>query len=80
MALGIASATVMSLTACQQSQRENPLLQESEIAFGAPDFSKIQPEDYLPAFEVAIQQSRDEIKAITDNTDSATFENTILAY
>ena len=80
MALGIVSATVMSLTACQQSQRENPLLQESEIAFGAPDFSKIQPEDYLPAFEVAIQQSRDEIKAITDNTDSATFENTILAY
>ena len=80
MALGIASATVMSLTACQQSQRENPLLQESEIAFGAPDFSKIQVDDYLPAFEVAIQQSRDEIKAITDNTDSATFENTILAY
>ena len=80
MALGIASAMVMSLTACQQSQRENPLLQESEIAFGAPDFSKIQVDDYLPAFEVAIQQSRDEIKAITDNTDSATFENTILAY
>ena len=80
MALGIVSATVMSLTACQQSQRENPLLQESEIAFGAPDFSKIQVDDYLPAFEVAIQQSRDEIKAITDNTDSATFENTILAY
>ena len=80
MALGIASATVMSLTACQQSQRENPLLQESELPFGAPDFSKIQVDDYLPAFEVAIQQSRDEIKAITDNTDSATFENTILAY
>ena len=80
MALGIVSATVMSLTACQQSQRENPLLQESELPFGAPDFSKIQVDDYLPAFEVAIQQSRDEIKAITDNTDSATFENTILAY
>ena len=58
MALGIVSATVMSLTACQQSQRENPLLQESELPFGAPDFSKIQVDDYLPAFEVAIQQSR----------------------
>ena len=80
MAIGIASAMMMPLSSCQQAQRENPLLQESELPFGAPDFSKIQVDDYLPAFEVAIQQSRDEIKAITDNTDSATFENTILAY
>ena len=80
MALGIASATVMSLTACQQSQRENPLLQESEIAFGAPDFSKIQPEDYLPAFETAIQQQRENIQKIVECEDSATFENTILPY
>ena len=80
MALGIVSATVMSLTACQQSQRENPLLQESEIAFGAPDFSKIQPEDYLPAFETAIQQQRENIQKIVECEDSATFENTILPY
>ena len=80
MALGIASAMVMSLTACQQSQRENPLLQESEIAFGAPDFSKIQPEDYLPAFETAIQQQRENIQKIVECEDSATFENTILPY
>ena len=80
MTLGITSAMMMPLSSCQQAQRENPLLQESELPFGAPDFSKIQVDDYLPAFEVAIQQSRDEIKAITDNTDSATFENTILAY
>ena len=71
---------MMPLSSCQQAQRENPLLQESELPFGAPDFSKIQVDDYLPAFEVAIQQSRDEIKAIIDNTDSATFKNTILAY
>ena len=80
MALGIASAMVMSLTACQQSQRENPLLQESEIAFGAPDFSKIQPEDYLPAFETAIQLQRENIQKIVECEDSATFENTILPY
>jgi len=80
MAIGIASAMMMPLSSCQQAQRENPLLQESELPFGAPDFSKIQVDDYLPAFEVAIQKSRDEIKAIIDNTDSATFKNTILAY
>ncbi|UKK55066.1 M3 family metallopeptidase [Prevotella sp. E2-28] len=71
---------MMPFSACQQTQRENPLLQESELPFGAPDFTKIQTEDYLPAFEFAIQQTRDNIQAIVDNTDSATFENTILAY
>ena len=80
MTLGIASAMMMPFSACQQTQRENPLLQESELPFGAPDFTKIQTEDYLPAFEYAIQQTRDNIQAIVDNTDSATFENTILAY
>ena len=80
MTLGLASAMMMPFSACQKTQRENPLLQESTLPFGAPDFTKIQTEDYLPAFEFAIQQTRDNIQAIVDNTDSATFENTILAY
>jgi len=83
MTLGISAAvlstSMIQLTSCKEAQRENPLLQESTLPFGAPDFSKIQPADYLPAFEVAIQQKRDEIAKITDNQDSATFENTILA-
>ena len=84
MTLGISAAvlstSMMQLTACQETQRENPLLQESTLPFGAPNFSKIKPSDYLPAFEVAIQQTKDEIAQITENKDSATFENTILAY
>ena len=68
------------LTACNNAQRDNPLLQESTLPFGAPDFSKIQTSDYLPAFETAIQQKRDEIAKIVENKDSATFENTILAF
>ena len=80
MSLGIASAVLTSLSACQQAQRENPLLAESTLPFGAPDFSKIDSTDYMPAFEVAIQKTRDEIKQIAGNPDSATFENTILAY
>ena len=84
MTLGISAAmlstSMMSLTSCQKTQRENPLLQESTLPFGAPDFSKIQPTDYLPAFEAAIQQNRDEIAQIVENQDSATFENTILAF
>ena len=79
MSIALASAMTMSISSCQQAQRENPLLQESTLPFGAPDFSKIDSTHYLPAFEVAIQQTRDEIAAIVDNPDSATFENTILA-
>ena len=73
-------ATVMmaSLSACQQAQRENPLLTESELSFGAIDFNKIETTDYLPAFEAAIQQKRENIQKIVDCPDSATFENTIL--
>ena len=71
---------MMSFTACEQTQRENPLLVESELPFGAPDFSKIQVTDYMPAFLKAMEQTREAIKQITENEDSATFENTILAY
>ena len=79
MTLTIASALTMPISGCQ-SQRENPLLVESQVAFGAPDFSKIQTSDYLPAFETAFQQTRDNIKAITDNPDEPSFQNTIVAY
>ena len=84
MTLGITAAvlssSMMQLTSCKETQSNNPLLQESTLPFGAPDFSKIQPTDYLPAFEAAIQQTRDEITQIVENKDSATFENTILAF
>ena len=77
----LTSALMLSATSCQQgSSRENPLLQESTLPFGAPDFSKIQVTDYMPAFETAIQQTRDNIQQIVDNKDSATFENTILPF
>jgi len=83
MTIGISAAmlstALVQLTSCKESQRENPLLQESSLPFGAPDFSKIQTSDYLPAFEAAIQQTREEIAQIVENTDSATFENTILS-
>ena len=70
---------VTQLTACKDASN-NPLLQESTLPYGAPDFSKIQEKDYLPALEEAIKQKRDEIKQIVENKDSATFENTIVAY
>ena len=80
MALAIASGMIMPMTSCQQGKTENPLLSESELPFGAPDFSKIQTSDYLPAFEAAIAETRENIQKIVECPDSATFENTILAF
>ena len=76
----ITAAMTMTFMACQQAQRENPLLTESELPFGAPDFSKIQPADYLPAFEAAIQQKRDNIAKIVESQETPTFDNTLLPY
>ena len=80
MTIGMTTAMMMPFGACQQAQRENPLLQESALPFGAPDFSKIEPSDYLPAIEEGIRQQRENIQKIVDCPDSATFENTILAF
>ena len=79
MTLTVASAMMMPFTACQQAQRENPLLVESQLPFGAPDFNKIEVTDYMPAFDAAIAEKRENIKTIVESQDSATFENTIVA-
>ena len=80
MTIAISAALTSVVSSCQQSQRKNPLLEESQLPYGAPDFSKIKTTDYLPAFESAIKDQREKIAAIVNNPDSATFENTILAY
>ena len=80
MTIAMTTAMMATFNACQQAQRENPLLAESPLPYGAPDFSKIQTADYLPAFEEGIRQQRENIQKIVDCQDSATFENTILPY
>jgi peptidyl-dipeptidase Dcp len=80
VSVAVLSTPLVMNTACENGQRENPLLQESNLPFNAPDFSKIQITDYMPAFLQAMQEMRDNIQAIVDCKDSATFENTILPY
>ncbi len=65
------------LTACNMHQ--NPLLTESPLPYGAPQFDKIQTSDYMPAFEEAFRQGKQEIDAIVANPDAPTFQNTIEA-
>ncbi|TDQ77828.1 M3 family metallopeptidase [Sphingobacterium yanglingense] len=42
-------------------------------------FSQIKNEDYIPAFEEAIQKTKDEVDAIVNNPAPPTFENTVEA-
>lgn len=42
-------------------------------------FSQIQTSDYIPAFDTSIAETKQEIDAITHNSESPTFENTIAA-
>ena len=74
------SAMMLTMNSCQQNSHENPLLAESSLPFGVVDFSKVQTSDYMPAFEEAMKQTRENIQAIVDCQDSATFENTILPF
>ena len=85
LTLGLVSAVIQSPASTLQGAglsetRQNPLLQKSELPFGAPDFSKIQETDYLPAIEEAIRQNREEINRIVSNPEKPTFENTVLAF
>lgn len=57
----------------------NPLLQPSDLPYGAPPLEKIKDEHYLPAFKYALEQARAEINDIKTNKAAPTFENTIVA-
>ena len=79
------AAVLLQMPALMDAQtaggnRQNPLLQKSGLPFGAPDFSKIQEGDYLPAIEAAIKLQRENIRKIVSNKQKPDFKNTILAY
>ena len=84
LTLGLA-ATLLQMPTSSFAQnaggnRQNPLLVKSSLPFGAPDFSKIQESDYLPAFEAGIKEQRANIQKIISNKKKPTFQNTILTY
>ena len=59
--------------------KNNPLLEPSPLPYGAPQFDKIENRHYLPAFEQAIKEGKQEIDAIVNNPDAPTFSNTVEA-
>ena len=72
----IAAVMLPLILSCKM---ENPLLTESKLPFGAPQFDKIRNEHYMPAFEQGIAEAKAEIDAIANNPEAPSFENTIEA-
>lgn len=72
-------AAGLMLAAVVSCKMENPLLTESPLPYGAPQFDKIKNEHYLPAFKAGIEEAKAEIDRIVDNEEEPTFENTIEA-
>lgn len=62
-----------------EQNRENPFFEAYQTPFGAPPFDRIKTEHYEPAFEEGIRQLDEEVRAIADNTEPPTFENTVVA-
>lgn len=61
------------------STAANPLLVDSGLPYGMPAFDRIKSEDYLPAFDAAMEENLAEIAAIVNNEEPPSFENTIVA-
>ena len=57
----------------------NPFLAPYDTPFGAIPYDRITLEDYIPAIKEAIRNEKESIDAICNNSEPATFENTIVA-
>ncbi|MGB2129447.1 MAG: M3 family metallopeptidase, partial [Flavicella sp.] len=57
----------------------NPLLETFNTPFETAPFSKIKDAHFEPAFKEAIAIAKQEISAITENKETANFENTTIA-
>ena len=72
-----AASAVLLITSC--TMNDNPLLEESPLPYGAPQFDRIRAGHYMPAFKAGIKEAKAEIDAIVANPEAPTFKNTIEA-
>ena len=75
----ISIAATLSLSTSCMKKETNPFLEEYTTEYQIPPFDKIKAEHYIPAFEKGIEEAHAEIKAIVNNPEEPTFDNTILA-
>ncbi len=59
---------------------DNPLLKPWTAPHGLPPFQAILPAHFEPAFAVAMQAQRDELRSITHQAEAPDFDNTVAAF
>ena len=79
MFLAACAAAMMCGCSGGDTAADNPFFAEWDTPFGVPPFEQIKPEHYKPAFTQGMEEQKAEIEAIVNNTEDATFENTIVA-
>ena len=70
---------ILSITSCSEKQAGNPLLEHFTTPHQTPPFDRIEIRHYEPAFDRAIEEAKQEIKAISTSAEAPDFENTIVA-
>lgn len=72
---------MMTFVNAQQpaGNQQNPLLQQWNTPFQTPPFDKIKTEHYLPAFEVALKEAKEDIRRIDQLKQQPNFRNTVAA-
>ncbi len=75
----VAMGSVLCACGGQTKDGDNPFFAEFQTPYGTPDFNKIKFAHYEPAFMRGIEQQNEEIKAIVENKEVPTFDNTIVA-
>jgi len=61
-------------------EQVNPLLIDSALPCGAPDFLVLRDEHFVPALERGMTEAMAEVREIADNPAPPTFENTLEAW
>ena len=69
----------LTMTACGP-QAGDIFNREWNTPYGTAPFSRITEADYVPAVQAGIEAQKKEIRAIVENPEAPTFENTIAAY
>ncbi len=69
----------LAMTACGPKAGEI-FNEEWNTPYGTAPFSRITEADYVPAVKAGIAAQKEEIRAIVENPEAPTFENTIAAY
>jgi peptidyl-dipeptidase Dcp len=78
-AIALASSAITAMAADAAFGPGNPFYAPSTLPFQAPAFDKIHDSDYQPAIKAGMAEQIKEIRAIADNPDQPTLENTIVA-